>query len=635
MGKSLLTQTEVVITGYNKNEPLLFADLVLNESLIHVNEFSFSLFSPDNKGSLNSLIDFKKKILGKDVELRFNDSDGGKNYLFKGVVVEVNSALTDDKHYRFHVSGKGIFSKIDEAPGCGSFYKKNLAAIIDGTLKDSKLKDRLNKNGQNSKVLHYTVQYNQTAFSFLSSLAIRFGEWMYYDGEKMQFGKKPSGAAIKLQAPYEVYNLNIQAHMVQSPATVVGTDIFKSELIKSDKKETAPGNPALKAAVDAGKDFFEDLKRSFSVVSGFKKDVSDENFKLAQQGIFSSSVLVTGNTRNSKLSVGKVIKIADEDDTAGKSFIITNIRHSVTEASHYENNFTAVPLEVPAPPYTNPLLTPKATAQHAIITDNEDKDGLARVKVKFPWMLKDEKSPWISVLTPHAGKNKGFRFIPEKDEEVLVDFWDGNAETPFVAGSVYTEKNKAGIVEKGNNVKMIGSLTGRSLVIDDDKKEFSISDGGIDPAKAKNLIKLSDNDKEKAIKIVSGPDDEKCTLLLDSKNKKAEFQIGDILSIKFDGNSKKMEIISKGDINISADGKISMSAKSDISLEATNINLKAKAAVKIEGNSEVAVKAAQVKLNANAMLEAKGAMAKVEGSGMVELKGGGMAKIQGAIVMIN
>ncbi|MCH5688641.1 hypothetical protein LWM68_32950 [Niabella sp. W65] len=45
------------------------------------------------------------------------------------------------------------------------------------------------------------MQYDQTGFGFLSSLATRFGEWMFYDGEKLQFGKKPEGNAIELTVP--------------------------------------------------------------------------------------------------------------------------------------------------------------------------------------------------------------------------------------------------------------------------------------------------------------------------------------------------------------------------------------------------------------------------------------------------
>ncbi len=75
----------------------------------------------------------------------------------------------------------------------------------------------------------------------------------------------------------------------------------------------------------------------------------------------------------------------------------------------------------------------------------------------------------------------------------MVDFWDGNVETPFVNGSVYTDKNKPGISEGGNHIKMIGSRTGRSLLIDDEEGTLSISDGGNSKDKGKNLVRLTDS----------------------------------------------------------------------------------------------------------------------------------------------
>ena len=48
-----------------------------------------------------------------------------------------------------------------------------------------------------------------------------------------------------------------------------------------------------------------------------------------------------------------------------------------------------------------------------------------------------EMTPWIRVLSPHAGPNQGIQFIPEIGDQVLVDFEGGDAESPYVVGSLY------------------------------------------------------------------------------------------------------------------------------------------------------------------------------------------------------
>lgn len=636
---SILAKTEITIQDYNSNNPVVFSNLLLSESLISVNSFSFSIRPLNDEGTLNSIISFKKEVLGKEVQLNFKDGET-INYKFKGIILEVNSSLVDEHFYEFRIDGCGLFCKVNELTQYHSFYKKKLDAIIDGVFQNSSLRNSINKNPQNTKELHYTVQYDQTAFGFLSSLATRFGEWMFYDGEKLQFGKKPEGSAIELTVPGDVSNLNIRAQVVKSPKGIASTDIYRSAVIEATNKEQAPDNPAIKAAEESGGKAIEDAARNMFIPSGFSQDVVNDKFKLEQQAILASSVYITGNTRNNRLGIGKIIKIKDAQDTAGKSYLLTQVQHTASNTSNYLNRFTAVPLEVPVPPYTNPLMVPKATAQAAIVADNEDDSGLARVKVKFPWMADDEKSPWISVLVPHAGKDKGFRFIPEKDDEVMVDFWDGNVETPFVNGAVYTDKNKSGISEGGNHIKMIGSRTGRSLLIDDEEGTLSISDGGNSKDKGKNLVRLTDSKDGRSIKIVSGEDgDNHYAMILDYKENNATFYCQEggeaILNITFDAKKKQMYIFSEDDMTITSSGSINIEAKKDINLKANgNINCNADGNVKIDAVGDAETAGVNIKMKASAKMAAEGSMTEIKGA-KLDLNGSGIASLQGGLVKIN
>ncbi|MFT4092328.1 MAG: phage baseplate assembly protein V [Niabella sp.] len=637
---SILAKTEITIQDYNNNGPVVFSNLLLTESFISVNNFSFSIRPANDEATLNSIIDFKKQVLGKEVQLSFKDGDT-ENHKFKGVILEVNASLIDNHYYEFKIEGRGLFCKVNELPEFHSFYKKKIDAIIDGAFDGYELKNSISKNAQTTKELHYIVQYNQTAFEFAASLAIRFGEWMFYDGEKLQFGKKPDTAAIELKIPDDISNLNIKAQAVKRPRGVVGTDIFKSASIQAGTKEPAPDNALIKAAEDSGNKAVEDAKRDLFIPSGFTQDVVNDKFKLEQQAILAASVFITGNTRNNKLSVGKIVKIKDRADDSGKSYILTQVQHNAARASSYFNSFIAIPAEAPVPPYTNPLLVIKATPQAAIITENEDDSGLARVKVKFPWMADDEKSPWISVLTPHSGKDKGFRFLPEKDDEVMVDFWDGNIETPFVNGSLYTDKNKPGIEEKGNNIKMIGSRTGRSILIDDDEGTLSISDGGNAKDKGKNLVRLTDSKDGRSVKIVSGEDgDNHYAMILDYKNKNATFYCqagGDaIMHITFDADKKELTVFSENDMNIKSNGSINIDAKKEVNLKAgKGISYTANEDISAVAFGDFKAEGMNVNLKADVGFKAEGgATAEVQGV-QANVKGSAMTTIKGAMVMIN
>ncbi|KXO80053.1 type VI secretion system protein [Acinetobacter venetianus] len=49
----------------------------------------------------------------------------------------------------------------------------------------------------------------------------------------------------------------------------------------------------------------------------------------------------------------------------------------------------------------------------------------------------DTDSAWIDVLTPWAGEGYGARFLPRIGEVVVIDFFDGNIDRPFVIGRIH------------------------------------------------------------------------------------------------------------------------------------------------------------------------------------------------------
>ncbi|MFD0864184.1 phage baseplate assembly protein V, partial [Sungkyunkwania multivorans] len=74
------------------------------------------------------------------------------------------------------------------------------------------------------------------------------------------------------------------------------------------------------------------------------------------------------------------------------------------------------------------------------------------------------------VLTPHAGGEKGFHFIPEVGEEVLVGFEGGNAERPYILGALYNGgANPSPWKTDQNDVKAIRTRSGHTIELNDTK----------------------------------------------------------------------------------------------------------------------------------------------------------------------
>lgn len=109
-----------------------------------------------------------------------------------------------------------------------------------------------------------------------------------------------------------------------------------------------------------------------------------------------------------------------------------------------------------------------------VVTNNNDPDGLSRVRVKFPWLSDLDESYWARVSTPMAGNDRGAFFLPEVDDEVLVAFAHGDVRFPYVIGSLWNGKDKPP-AENGdgkNNVRVIKSRSGHVIRLnDEDGKE--------------------------------------------------------------------------------------------------------------------------------------------------------------------
>ncbi|MBO4481230.1 MAG: hypothetical protein J5719_01585, partial [Bacteroidales bacterium] len=79
-----------------------------------------------------------------------------------------------------------------------------------------------------------------------------------------------------------------------------------------------------------------------------------------------------------------------------------------------------------------------------------------------PWTLLEAGTPWIRMVTPMATNGGGMYFKPEKGDEVLVDFENGNVERPYVIGTLYSKN-----VVAPEGKRIIKSPNGHYIKIDD------------------------------------------------------------------------------------------------------------------------------------------------------------------------
>ena len=75
----------------------------------------------------------------------------------------------------------------------------------------------------------------------------------------------------------------------------------------------------------------------------------------------------------------------------------------------------------------------------AEVTEVEDPDNLARIKVRLPWMMENQQSDWIPRVGGGGANYGETGSIPQPKEAVLIHFWHGDMHRmAYAPGSVWT-----------------------------------------------------------------------------------------------------------------------------------------------------------------------------------------------------
>ncbi|MEN8425987.1 type VI secretion system Vgr family protein [Acinetobacter schindleri] len=134
---------------------------------------------------------------------------------------------------------------------------------------------------------------------------------------------------------------------------------------------------------------------------------------------------------------------------------------------------------IPLVPEYQPLLhRPPACPQRAKVVGPESEDiyvdEWGRIKIRFLFTRPDDHthdngagtndsdtdSAWVDVLTPWAGEGYGVRFLPRIGEIVVVDFFDGNMDRPFVVGRIYEGQRSSTKFDKKGRLPETKKLSG-------------------------------------------------------------------------------------------------------------------------------------------------------------------------------
>ena len=423
--------------------------------------------------------------LGQPITVHSSDQP-----IFLGVVTNVRLHREGSDFGFILISGYSATYRMETAPGCFSWLEQPIGDVVRSLCGQANVQLRLNP--AYGKKLDYICQYDESDFDFVRRLALQYQEWMYYDGTSLVFGRpKDSSEPVELEYGTTLSSLEIGLQTLARPEQVFTYHSSSDREMDQPTPDLAYGHDQLSGkAFRASLGMYGRPARQHALPRIHTESELIKYMRRKQAADTAETHYVTAESHVPELRVGSVVRLYSSFlERVGQltreslgDFIITEIVHEVGEGSYYRNRFKAIPSTVEALPSPR-VPMPVAETQMATVTSNADPKGNGRVQVRMNWQQGDMHTGWVRVMTPDAGKsgdvssNRGFVFIPEVGDQVLLGFRHGDPGRPYVMGSLFNGSTGGG-GGQGNSCKSLTTRSGSSLKLDDSDGSVTLHDKG-------------------------------------------------------------------------------------------------------------------------------------------------------------
>ncbi len=311
----------------------------------------------------------------------------------------------------------------------------------------------------------YCVQYNESAFAFISRLMEHEGIYYFFSHRQGQHTLILADAPYAHQAieqpiiPYRGPNASaildeicIDRWQVNNAITVNSVSMDDYDFHKPYAHLLETKHNGLSYSVESTELFewpgrFIDREHSQSYIEIRQQENAAQHYKII--GAATTTRLVAGG----KITLTNAPRIEDNREyTVIRSHykIWDNTYASGSDADRGQYcEFNVIPADVI---WRSPRVTPWPKTQgpqtaRVVCPPGETiwTDEYGRVKVKFHWDRyakgDDTSSCWVRVASSWAGMGYGAVQIPRINDEVLVDFINGDPDRPIIIGRVYNKAN--------------------------------------------------------------------------------------------------------------------------------------------------------------------------------------------------
>ena len=427
-------------------------------------------------------INSSKEWLGESIVVKAANTP-----IFVGVVTNVQLHREGSDFGCIIVSGYSATYRMETAHSCFSWNDRTIGDVVKKLCEQAKVQLELNPAFKETK--DFICQYEESDFDFIRRLAHQYQEWMYFDGTKLIFGKPRKLAdPIRLEYGTTLSSLDIGLQTLARSEQVFSYHSGADREMQRMTPDLAYGHDKLAGeAFRASLGMFSKPARQHALPR-ISNETELVNYMGRKQAAETAEThYITAESQVPTLRVGSVIslyssfleRVGNLSEESLGNFIIIEITHEVSQGSYYKNRFKAIPATIKALPSPK-VRMPLAETQMATVLSNADPQGKGRVRVRMNWQTDGMQTGWVRVMTPDGGSssdvksNRGFVFIPEVGDQVLLGFRHGDPARPYVMGSLFNGTTGRGGLE-GNHMKSLTTRSGHTIKLNDSLSSLGIT----------------------------------------------------------------------------------------------------------------------------------------------------------------
>lgn len=459
----------------------LGANVLLAERVSGVEGISeLFTYSVDLLATTDTTID-EKSIVGQKVTVSIQADDSGTQRYINGYVASFEMLGGDDEFNNYRATLVPNIWALTLNMNTRVFQNKNVTDVIKAVLSSYGISPSIDTSATYT-AMEYCTQYRETDFDFISRLMEQHGILYYFKHTQndhtftlQDTSSKLSACAVQSTFRYApeagdvegYYDFVVQSLASRSTMVTGKHTTWDYSFIRY--KQTPDWSTSAATKGPLGTNNNENFDYANSAAAYLKKEDSDT--KIGDLATFflnarrdssdAETSVVEGGANAIPMQPGYSFTLTEYPQSSlNEKYLLTRVELAAQQIPSYRTKeahssapfactFRAIPFSIP---YRAPLKTKKPVVHGmqtgmVVVPSGEDSymDKYGRVNVQFLWdRLRKANTPdntLLRVAQQWAGSGWGTYFWPRVNDEVLIDFIEGDPDQPIVVGSVYNGVN--------------------------------------------------------------------------------------------------------------------------------------------------------------------------------------------------